>query len=221
MRLRVIALVMVLSFIGILVFLKIRDRHHIGKLRQREYGYSTSRAYVIADYLEEKQIGKKALIITLSGYENDNKSKMLIDTLVRQLEPEIEVVTVPILLKDENRHHFDQMESSDFNKLINPRSDCDIIISTISLPGNFFAIKVLKQRADKIPFIIVFDGDLSGLRRSISAEKIKMVIVNRPDADISSKNIPDAPLEAFSERYLMITPDNLKEKENAYKKLFK
>lgn len=194
------------------------------KLKKREYSYSATRAFMIDKFLktqpELKKKPVKALIYTLKGYENNPRLFDLVKALEELFEPAIKCTIAPISLPDEKMHHYDQMEASHFDKIMTKHNDCDIIISTIGLPEDVENMDLWRIDCEKAPISIILDGSLKDISKYVENDQIQMLIINRLDAEITAKPIPDDPETAFNERYLIVTPENIKQIKNKFKQLF-
>ncbi|MEA2013488.1 MAG: hypothetical protein U9O87_10505 [Verrucomicrobiota bacterium] len=108
------------------------------------------------------------------------------------------------------------LKAKDFNDVFLENEDADMFISLVGLPEDLNKMSLWEIESEvKRPKLIVFGGDVSILKEAIINDYIQALIVYRQMDNSVNKLPPDNLKEAFSRRFMLITPKNI---ENLIKK---
>lgn len=97
-------------------------------------------------------------------------------------------------------------KAADVDKLIKKHPDCDLIVSLGGLPDDFHKMKLWNK--NKRSKVAVFCWNWK-YRDYIKDGKISAVLAYNPVGKFVAGSVPEGLEEAFKERFLLITPDNL------------
>ncbi|MFW6414154.1 MAG: hypothetical protein ACOCZS_02525, partial [Verrucomicrobiota bacterium] len=113
------------------------------------------------------------------------------------------------------------MEASDYNEMLEGElDDCELFIMLTDLPYDIEKLSL--WRMDNPPkTALLTPGRLSELEQAVKQGFVVAVVANNPDADYSMEgSVPKDTEEAFNQRYILITPDNLDELSSEHENLF-
>ena len=129
-----------------------------------------------------------------------------------------------------------EMTADDFNKVINANSDCDIVLTMVSLPfaeDELFNMEIFEMIEDednpgqykrnperKYPLVGIYNGYVGNLTEFFYDKLIGAMSLWKPNPEIDEKPVPEDPQAAFDKRYLIIREDNIDNMEAKYPKLF-
>ncbi len=98
----------------------------------------------------------------------------------------------------------------------------DAIVTLIGLPYDYTEMRLLRQRNH--PPLIVVSGmgymGMEDLTTRIARGQIAAMVMRRPDAGLELERIPRDVDEAFESRYILVTPENVREVANQYPDMF-
>ncbi len=96
--------------------------------------------------------------------------------------------------------------------------EADLLIAISELPMDIFAANFWRQ--SDAPKVVLTRGSVSEYYGAIKADAVVAAIAYHPNADYEQKKPPKDVDEAFAQRYLLITPENVDELDAEYPKLF-
>lgn len=205
----------------------------------RERIFARAATQVLGRYLADLAPGAKALIIVA------NKARQLslkpeLDSLEEGFAEglgapvTIEAIDSPNLrLADPNQDPELEAESLDapapslseclcaahFNDLLSRHADCNLVISFIGMPPDLGEMAAWTESRQSRPTIAVAEGVVPMLKDVLLSDAVCAVVV--PRDRIHSNQIPPRDVqEAFAQRYLLATPDNVEELSAQYTRLF-
>ncbi len=98
----------------------------------------------------------------------------------------------------------------------------DAIVTTIGLPFNHTEMRLWRQR-NHSPMIIASDMahivDMGDLTRRINRGQVAAMVMRKPDVGMELESIPRDVDEAFNQRYILVTRDNLENMMQQYPEL--
>lgn len=96
--------------------------------------------------------------------------------------------------------------------------EVDLLIAISELPEDVFSAGF--WRHPDAPKVVLTRGSISEYYKAIKAEDVVAAIAYHPDATYEQEKPPKDVDEAFAQRYLLITPENVDELDAQYSKLF-
>ena len=114
----------------------------------------------------------------------------------------------------------EMMTAKDFDKLLEKHKDCKLIVSMIGLPRDAGNLRVLKMSKTARPRIALLNGDIHSMQGAIAAGFIVAATSYKPGVKYTEDAPPKDVQKAFDDRYLLITPENVKSVAEQYKGLF-
>lgn len=112
--------------------------------------------------------------------------------------------------------------AKDWDDMLKEFKDADMFITLAGLPMDVEKMKLWNMKeADRPKVVLVNAQQLSMLYKLIEKGYIQVVLHPNPAAPYDPKKlIPEDPKEAFNDRWLLITPENVKETATKNKGLF-
>ena len=103
------------------------------------------------------------------------------------------------------------MKAKDFDALLEKHADCQVVVTSIGLPGDVNKMKFWRMAADKRPALFLLglpSGRIDGLADQIKKGVVAGVVVSNPQAkyDVPA---PSDPAEAFAIRYILVDKSNV------------
>jgi hypothetical protein len=200
------------------------------RLIANEMKFAKSKAIVLGEKMRTKYPGVKTLVVANHNYQKSQRQQELIAGLKEGLG--IAAITVVDTLefpeKDERMGPGEiemmpleeMMTSREFDALLKKHPDCRLVITMIGLPRDASGMKLWTQDESKRPALAMLNGEIHSLKNAIKAGLIAAAVSYRPGIKFSEDPCPENPQEAFDERYIIITPENVDEMAAKYDKLF-
>lgn len=94
---------------------------------------------------------------------------------------------------------------------------CDIMILNCRLPYDIRSAQFWKEDHPKL---VILRGAVGQLKPAIAQGSIIAAVVGNPDAEYERKSPPGDLDKAFAKRFILITPDNVKEISSKYDNIF-
>lgn len=126
--------------------------------------------------------------------------------------------------------------ADDFNKVIAAYPYCDLVVTLVPLPFSekeLYKMDIFKMVEDpgkpgvwhkdlkqEYPTFGVLNGYVGNLEPLFNEGLIQVMTLWRPEPTITEDPVPDDYMEAFSERYTFITPENVTAAKEKYPDLF-
>lgn len=113
------------------------------------------------------------------------------------------------------------LTASEFDRIINSHPDAGIVISLVGLPGDLE--NVVFWHGENPPKLVLFGGTLKYIDKALEQKIVLAAVTFIPGISFeAAKAPPSNDLEkAFSEHFLLVTPDNVKDVRKYYPVLFK
>lgn len=211
---------------GIYIMTETMGSGDTDRLIQNELKYAKATAVVLGQYLGDQFSGSKALVITSENYEKNKRQKELVDGLKEGMGARviIEAIGSPIVEKKEGVPPEEMMmmeemlQAKNYNELIEKHKDCELVISIIGLPHDIKKMKIWKN--DNKQKLALLFGDVFILEKAIQIGKVVAAVTYRPGVKFTEEAAPSDPKEAFEKRYLLITPENVKEIAEKFPNIF-
>ena len=191
-----------------------------------EVEYSASTTYTLAKHLSHFMPGAKVLVVTGKLYKKNVFQQAKIKALKEGFSPAITdvVFDVPPVKKLGEGAIADSMTAADMDKLFAKHKDRNLIVTLIGLPFDMPRMKIWNQflkDKGKTPKLAILSGNVSTLGAFIQSGLIVGVVVTNPQYRYTEDMpVPKNYEEAFKERYLLITPNNVAKVSKKYPKLF-
>lgn len=197
-------------------------------LIENETKFACAKSEVLGDYLKGKFPGEKILVVADRNFAKDKRSERLVDALKKGLGVnDIEVDTIVLESKGKGpaEEEFmmpleEMMTAKDFDKLLEKHQDCKLVITMIGLPRDANNLKSLKMTKDKRPKIALLNGDIHSMQGAIASGIIVGAVSYKPGVKYTEDAAPKDVKAAFEQRYLLVTPENIKTVATEYKGLF-
>ena len=204
---------------------------------ERERQYQRAEAIVLANQLASvyKGNGKCLLIHNPVFGKSMNEVENLIDAFEEGFIGKVTEIR-PVPIKETTQRAIREITAEDFNKIIDKNSDCDLIITLVSLPfkedqlykiDSFEMIPdendssiYIKDPNKKYPLFGVVRGSVSHLETLLNDGLIGAMSLYKPKPTIDEEPVPESAQEAFNKRYLIVTPQNLKSIKSKHPSLF-
>ncbi|MCM8530848.1 MAG: hypothetical protein NE330_06790 [Lentisphaeraceae bacterium] len=213
------------------------------KAIEREKLYQNAQAMILANTLTNQYAGTgKCLVI---HHPVDARNRKDVDRLILAFKDGFggklkDVKSVPIKEYDMSAEMPEEamMENTaeDFNKILNQYTDYDLVIFMVPLPYskeelmkiNIFKMipdaedntKFVRDPSQFYPLVGVYNGYIGNLEELFYDDLIGAMSLWKPDPTIDELAVPDNVMDAFSKRYLIITPQTIKGIKDSYPKLF-
>lgn len=213
--------------------------------RNRENQYKVVQATVLANNLATMYSGKgKCLVIhqPIQGESGNEQIERMLEGFKAGFQNRVsEVRAVPI--KDISLGQDGMMEevmgeykASDFNKIIQANSDCDMLILLVPLPfseADLFEMdpflmvedpnnpgQWMKDPKKDYPLVGVLNGFIGNSETLFHDNLLGAMSMWRTNPVIDEKPVPEDLQEAFNKRYVVITKSNMEDVRLKYPKLF-
>lgn len=182
--------------------------------------YSCISTEYLGKFLANSFPDSKALII----YDSVSTSKLMeqrMTGLRKGIEGKIEIVKelgfptkIPKDIPPNMMRISDFVKAEDFNMAMKKYPQANLVISLIGLPEDIQEMQIWQiEDKKKRPKLAVFGGDIDQLANAIKADFIQALVVYRP-MDKYVNQLPPSDLEeAFKRRFILITPQNIKDFE--------
>ena len=217
-----------------------------GGAREREKQYQVAHATVLANNLATMYSGKgKCLVIhqPVQGDSGNEYVERMLEAFKAGFQNRVsEVRAVPI--KDITIGQGEMMmeevmgdyKATDFNKIIQANSDCDMLILLVPLPfseADLFEMdpflmvedpnnpgQWMKDPKKDYPLVGVFNGFIGNSETLFHDNLLGAMSMWRTNPVIDEKPVPEDVQEAFNKRYVVITKNNMEDVRSKYPKLF-
>lgn len=113
-----------------------------------------------------------------------------------------------------------KMQSNNFDQLIAKHSDCNLIISLIGLPKDANKMAILNIKPEKRPKLALLYYNISMMKDRIAQGDISAAVIGRPDYVPGKNKLPKNIELAFDKRFLLVTPENVKNIASEYPSVF-
>jgi hypothetical protein len=201
----------------------------------REAAYARSQGLVLGNSLSLKYFGNGKCLVIYSGYSMDEKIQMeqvckdIKDGFAGKLN-EIKLAPlyqIPLLENSTNTDEgavYPIYNAADFNRVLKENQEYDVVIIAATLPTlisevykiDIFSVIVdpeddtnlIRDPNKKYPLVGIFNGTIYDLDELFKEKFIMAMTTIRPDAVFAEKPAPEKVMEAFNERYTLITPEN-------------
>lgn len=199
------------------------------KLIANEIRYARSGAFVIGDYLGKKFPGAQVLIIVNADYDKNEHMKKINEGLLEGLGATVKILAqapleppkpAPGAAPQEYVPMEAYMTAERFDAILDKYPTATLVISTIGLPYNVGEMKLWGKAEAQRPKLALLNGDVHSLGAAIASKAIVAAVVGSPEAKYSDAAAPVDPQEAFKQRYLLVTPENVEATANKYQSLF-
>lgn len=198
---------------------------------------SRASGYVLGRHLGRTFAGYKALIITHDRNSENALLDACMDGLREGLGTNVNIAAVdsplPSLSKEkapdgeksrlspERMLYLSRkMQSNNFDQLIAKHSDCNLIISLLGLPKDANKMAILNIKPEKRPKLALLSYNISMMKERIAQGDISAAVINRPDYVPGKSKLPKNFELAFDKRYLLVTPNNVKNIASEYPSVF-
>ncbi len=182
-------------------------------LLSNELAFYTSQGNKVGKFFAQQNPGKKILLLTDPGFENNDNVKSLIDAIKAGYGSDNVVADTITLANQEETPMplYMLMKAKDFDAALEKHSDVQIVISTIGLPTDVRNLKYWKTPAEQRPLLFLLglpSGRIEGLADVIKKGDIAGVVISNPEAkyDVPA---PRDPEEAFAIRYILVSKENV------------
>ena len=195
-----------------------QDRE-MNKIIQNETAYAAARSQIIAESLAKTHAGKKAVIIVEKNLEKNKINQGAYDAMKKALNG-IEVEATEVLetpeSTPENPMPMESLVTAKlYNDIFNRYPNTNLFIIMTSLPFNTDEVQKLSvwNKSPKKTQIVVVNGEVYNLKKAIEAGYIAATAVmkNNADAYDPEKTAPSDVQKAFDVRYILVTPENVKD----------
>jgi hypothetical protein len=196
----------------------------------------------LGQYLAEKYPGKKALLIVSPMAKiNQANADALTSGLKRGLDGKITIVAEvsPEPPKMPNMPAGPQGKSmppgaemmmmgpiefwltpEKFDAMLEPHlKNVDLVITTIGLPMEVGKLKFWQVKPQP-PKMVIASGNISNLAEAIKAGYVAAAVTFNPKATYDNQKPPSNLDDAFSKRYLLVTPENVEQTVKEFPNLF-
>ena len=186
------------------------------KLITNEMFYSRARAVVLGQELAKKFPKSTVLVIVNDkDYEKNKFEANLVDGLKAGFNNQmvIDGIDAPDLPKSDTPEMQMPMEmmfkAEHFDALVEKYPKCNLIVSLMGLPSDFQDIALWMKEDAERPKVGLIDGDVEVLKDAIADGYISALVAYKPGVKFSEKPAPKDPNAAFSERYQLVTTENI------------
>lgn len=212
------------------------------RLIENEMKYAGFSTEILGRYLAEKYPNSKALLIVDKAFEENERQKVMIESLKKGLDNKITIVTMASPCEGVTEEYpVDEMDTSppegeepgamtpplmelvtaaDFDAIIKKNSGCDMIISLVGLPMDVQNMVIWQMPDETRPKVALVSSDIFNLKSAILSKAIVAVVAYSPQAVFDESKVPSDPQKAFDRRYLLITPENVEEIEAKHSGIF-
>jgi hypothetical protein len=211
------------------------NKEHIHVEFPDEYSYEEVQAYILAQELVKNYEGNgKCLIIHQSSQLEGapkNKLERLISAFKIGFGTKIKNIKTKPIKVYTNTSTFEieiiDVSTEDFNIVIEANRDCEIIISMVALPfgkNELDKINIFKPNENKVathyPIFGIHNGYIGNLEPCFERGSIHAITMVKPNPKIDAQPMPTDKQEAFNNRYILVTLDNLNVIKKQYPGIF-
>ncbi len=110
-----------------------------------------------------------------------------------------------------------------FDQLIEDHDNCNVVVSLVGLPYDLKEMKYWENAVEdpeSVPRLVLVNAHIYELRKAIESGLITIVLQNKPEIYDWKAPVPEDESVAFSNRFIIITPENVKEIAAKYPQLF-
>lgn len=197
----------------------------VEEIMDREKQYAKAAAIEMGAFLAKKYPGSIPAIIASPNYQKNPRELAIIDGLKQSLKT---AIVAPLQYPKRPKGApggpeampmmDDMMNAKQFNQLFKKYDKNTLFITIRGLPMDVHNMSIWKD--DKKKMAILLNGDVYNLKKAIELGKICGLVTYKPGVKFEDKPCPRDPKEAFNERYILITPENIKKVATEYKDLF-
>ena len=200
------------------------------KIMSNEIAFAKARSKVLADYMGKTWKGQNAVIITEPTLEQNQISKAGVAELEAGLKAgginvtAVEALNLPRGNGEETVPMEVALNSKVYNEIFNKYKSANIFIITSQLP---FDVKELQKLQcwkfdSKKARVVLMNGEIYNLKAAIAQGLVGAAIAMKtgPNAYDPEKAAPKAVQAAFDTRYILVTPQNVKQIAESNKELF-
>jgi hypothetical protein len=194
--------------------------------KEMKYLYAAMR--VMGEQLGEGHEGSNILLITNRVNEyNQERHDAILDGLKSGLDGRATIGSVihpepPEGVNAEEYYEEEMFTAEMMNKTVADNTEHDMIVSLLGLPFDFAEMTLWQMEDDKRPKLGLAFASVYELQRAIKAGYVGVVIAYNPNYvyDIKAEP-PEQYREAFDQRYLLITPENVNDIAATHPSMFK
>ncbi len=190
--------------------------------RNKKKQFDRASAVKLGEIFAEKCPNSKTLIIVRKEFKKHNRKKVLIDALKEGFDGKVTIKAIEYIDENlpDNASEGMIMTAINFDALIEKNKDCQVVISTIGLPLDIEKMKIWDMEEEERPKLGLLNVNVKVLREAIKAEYIAAAVMKKPSFKPSPNALPEDIKKTFDIKYVMITPENIDEISNTYKKEF-
>ncbi len=119
------------------------------------------------------------------------------------------------------KQQYPEFTAKFFDQLLEQYPQCQVIISFVGLPPDFKTMKFWELSDEKRPALVICDGFLAELQKAIRRGYIDLMLSSNFKRFDYKKPIPEDDNEAFNQRFILISPENIDELRQKYPHLFR
>lgn len=213
----------------------------VDEIIENENKYYAAKLQFLADYLTENHGDKTYLVIMNQETEHNRERNQILRNALKgltvdtwfELEPQLPPEMLAEGMPEEammDPMMEEMLTPERFNQIITDHPDVDAVISTVGLPMEYQRLVVFNRGAydeykskhsKEPPALVLLDAYIFDLKGSINGKQILAAVTYNPGADYRpDEDVPSDYKEAFKKRYLLITPENVKEMATEHESLF-
>ncbi|OQA87072.1 MAG: hypothetical protein BWY31_00948 [Lentisphaerae bacterium ADurb.Bin242] len=200
------------------------------KIISNEVRYAKARSQVLADYIGKTYPGQKAVIITEANVNQSPISKASLETMTAALTAAginvsaTEALNIPESSPENPVPLEVALTAKVYNDIFNKYKDANLYIIMSQLPFVGTELQKLscwKNDPQKSRIILV-NGEVFNLKGAIASGHIGAAAAMKtgPEAYDPEKTAPKETQAAFDTRYILVTPQNVKEVAEKNKDIF-
>ncbi len=211
----------------------------VDKIRKREAAYQKIAAQRMGQYLAENFSGMTALVVKPIEFgEPSDAMKAQLEGLEEGLGNQVEIAEiVSPEIPEEFRQMMEQsgadmqgapippmadmsmLQADSFNAAVDDMlDDVDLVISLVGSPMDMENLS-LWQGSDPPKLAVYGFPQMPGIKEAIEGGYIVAFVTNRPDPDPEANKEMPKGLEDFENRYILITPENVRQLTEDYPNL--
>ncbi|MBR0460122.1 MAG: hypothetical protein IJJ26_12870 [Victivallales bacterium] len=198
--------------------------------QKRELEYQKVQTKKLGQFLAEKYAGKKVVLMKdptigsapaqelpiIAGLKEGLGTAL---TIVAEIAPDAPKVPAG----EDGEEMMEPIETwfdvKKLNETLAKAPDYDILITTCGLPEQWNYNKGLPGNL-KGKQVVIAGGSIYNLGAPILKGEIIAAVTYKPNAEYDEKPVPSNLDEAFNKRYVLVTPEDIKQKASEYKDLF-
>jgi hypothetical protein len=211
------------------------NKEHIHVEYPDEYPYEEVQAFILAKKLVKNYEGNGKCLIIHQPSQLEAAQKHKIERLVNAFKMGFgtkvkNIKTRPIKVYTNTRileGSVPEVSAEDFNVVIEANKDCDLVLTMVALPfgkNELDKINVFKPNENKAarhyPVFGIHNGDIENLGPFFERGSIHAMTMLKPNPEMDEQPMPADKQKAFNKRYILVTPDNLKEIKMKYPEIF-